>query len=74
MLVWLRFLLLFITAWPDPQNPKRGVVIYTAQKAEDIIGINSVFHGPTDYVVAKGTDSLKAANYKKQNGQWSFIK
>jgi len=64
----------FITAWPNPQNPKRGVVIYTAQKAEDVIGINSVFHGPTDYVVAKGTESLKAADYKKQNGQWSFIK
>ena len=64
----------FITAWPNPQNPKRGVVIYTAQKAEDIIGINSVFHGPTDYVVAKGEESLKAANYNKQNGQWSFIK
>ncbi len=64
----------FITAWPNPQNPKRGMVIYTAQKAEDIIGINSLFHGPTDYVVAKGMQSLKAANYKKQNGQWSFIK
>jgi hypothetical protein len=48
------------------------VVIYTAQQAEDVIGIHSVFHGPTDYVIAKDTEVLKAANYKKQNGRWTF--
>jgi hypothetical protein len=62
----------FITAWPNPQNPKRGVLIYTAQQAEDILGINNVFHGPTDYVVAIGTEVLKAANYLKRNGRWSL--
>jgi hypothetical protein len=61
-----------ITAWPNPQNPKRGVLIYTAQQADDIVGINSVFHGPTDYVIAKSTEILKAADYKKQNGRWSL--
>jgi hypothetical protein len=62
----------FLSAWPNPQNPKKGVVIYTAQQANDIIGINHVFHGPTDYVVASDSVVLKAANYKKQNERWTF--
>nr|MBC8230115.1 DUF4932 domain-containing protein [bacterium] len=62
----------FISAWPNPQNPQKGVCIYTAQQAEDVVGINGVFHGPTDYVIAKGTEVLKAANYKKQDGRWAF--
>ena len=62
----------FISAWPNPQNPKRGILIYTAQQAGDIVGINSVFHGPTDYVVARGTTVLKAYNYKKNKDNWSF--
>jgi hypothetical protein len=62
----------FITAWPNPQNSRKGVVIYTAQRAEDVIGINSVFHGPTDYVVAEGTEVLGAGDYDKQNEPWTF--
>ncbi|MCJ7459755.1 MAG: DUF4932 domain-containing protein [candidate division Zixibacteria bacterium] len=62
----------FITAWPNPQNPQKGMVIYTAQKAEDIVGINGVFHGGTDYVIAKGTEILKQGNYKKDKGLWLF--
>ncbi|NIM16487.1 MAG: DUF4932 domain-containing protein [Candidatus Aminicenantes bacterium] len=62
----------FITCWPNPKNPYKGMLIYTAQKAEDIIGINSVFHGPTDYVIADKTTILQAANYKKDKDKWSF--
>lgn len=62
----------FITIWPNPQNPEKGVVIYTAQRPEAVIDINSVFHGPTDYVVAKEREILRASYYKKHNGQWSF--
>jgi len=62
----------FITAWPNPYNPSLGMVIYTAQKAEDITGINSIFHGPTDYVVASGNEALKSGNYDKDGEHWSF--
>jgi hypothetical protein len=62
----------FISAWPNPQNPKKGIVIYTAQQAEDVPEINSVFHGPTDYVIAKGREVLKSADYNRQNRPWSF--
>ncbi len=62
----------FITAWPNPRNQEKGMVIYTAQRAEDIVGINSLFHGETDYVIGSGTDVLRKANYKKQNDKWTF--
>lgn len=62
----------FITAWPNPQNPKKGVVIYTAQRAEDVVNINAVFHGPTDYVVARDEEVLQAGYYVKTDGGWSF--
>jgi hypothetical protein len=63
-----------ISAWPNPQNSKRGIAIYTAQQAKDIIKINSVFHGPTDYVIARNTNILKAANYNKKDGVWTISK
>jgi hypothetical protein len=62
----------FISAWPHPQNPRRGVTIYTAQRAQEVIGIHSVFHGGTDYVVAAGTTVLEGANYRSKRGRWSF--
>lgn len=62
----------FISAWPNPQNPQKGMVIYTAQKAEDIIGINGVFHGGTDYVIARGTEILKQGDYVKAKEEWRF--
>ncbi len=61
----------FITAWPNPANPKRGVVIYTALKAENVININSIMHGPTDYVVADGEKVLANGNYEKNEKEWS---
>jgi hypothetical protein len=62
----------FITTWPHPQNPDRHVVVYTAQRAEDVVGINSVFHGPTEYVVARQQEVVTSANYDKANHQWQF--
>ncbi|MFZ2148091.1 MAG: DUF4932 domain-containing protein [Sedimentisphaerales bacterium] len=64
----------FISAWLNPQNPKRGILIYTAQQAKDIVKINSVFHGPTDFVIARGTEILKSANYNKKNKTWTLPK
>jgi hypothetical protein len=62
----------FITAWPNPDNTKRGILIYTAQKAEDIPGINSVFHGPTDYVIAQELKILHSGDYEKSGKTWIF--
>lgn len=62
----------FISVWPHPQNPRKGMVIYTAQRAEDIVGINGVYHGPTDYVVAQGQTIVRAADYVTKEGRWTF--
>jgi hypothetical protein len=62
----------FISAWPNPSNAGKGMVFYTAQRPEDVLNINNVFHGPTDYVIAKATQSLKSGNYNKKNGTWSL--
>ncbi len=62
----------FITCWPNPVDNARAIIIYTAVKAEDIAGINSVFHGPTDYVAADGEKVLKSGNYKKSGGKWTL--
>ncbi len=51
----------FIAAVPNPMDSVRAVVIYTAQAVNDIIGVNSVFHGPTDFEVARGKEILKAS-------------
>ena len=70
--VYLGENLRFITAWPNPHNAKRGFLIYTAQKAEDIPEINSVFHGPTDYVIAEQLKILHSGDYEKSNKYWQF--
>jgi hypothetical protein len=62
----------FISTWPHPQNSKVGMVIYTAQRAEDIVGINSVMHGPTDYVVAQGQTIVRSADYVNKEARWAF--
>ena len=62
----------FISAWPNPFNPGKGMVFYTAQRPEDVLNINSVFHGPTDYVIARGAKNLKSGDYNKKTGTWSL--
>ncbi|NOK58442.1 MAG: hypothetical protein GFH27_549279n248 [Chloroflexi bacterium AL-W] len=63
-----------ITTWPHPQNPAKGMLIFTAQRAEDIIDINTVHFGSTDYLIAKGADNyaIHAGNYWKEGDVWSY--
>jgi len=62
----------FITCWPNPADPTTGVLVYTAQRPEDVVDANAVFHGPTDWVVAEGQDALASGNYDKMGGTWAF--
>ena len=62
----------FITCWPNPANTEKAVVIYTALNAADVVNINNIFHGPTDYVAADGENILKSSNYKKAGGEWKL--
>lgn len=64
--------LVLISALPNPQNSANPLVIYTAGRAEDIIDINSVFHGATDYVIAKEGKEITSGYYSKENDNWEF--
>ncbi len=62
----------FISALPNPQNTKRPLIVYTAQNAEDLLKINEIFHGPTDYILAKDEEELCSGYYYKKDGVWAF--
>src|SRR5262245_15550733 len=38
-----------ICALRNPGDASRRVVVYAAAKAEDVVGINGIFHGPTEW-------------------------
>ena len=59
-----------IATLPNPQNPELGAIAYTGTDASSVAGINSLFAGPTAYVIGKGTEVLKSGDYRRQNGGW----
>lgn len=60
----------FITCWPHPTNPKRGMLIFTAHQAEYV----GAYRGPvnTDYVVTRRDRVIEAENYTKDKDTWTF--
>lgn len=61
-----------ITIWLNPLNKNKKLLIYTAQQDKDVSGINTVFHGPTQYVIASGKNILQASYYSNKEGIWIF--
>lgn len=66
----------FITCLPNPQNNKKGMAIFTGFSNKNIIGINSIFNGPEDYVISinYNKDNLSKGNYDKSGINWKFVK
>ena len=76
----------FITCLPNPHNPTQGIIIYTGMANKNIVGINGVYHGPTDFVVFihpsgddlrqaySETDNLSQGFYDKTDSKWKFAK
>ncbi|MBN1755726.1 hypothetical protein JW877_05880 [bacterium] len=64
--------LIFITAYMNPLNPQKSLLIYTAQTAANIAGANTMFHGPSDYVIGYSGMTLYAGDYCKNDGKWIF--
>jgi hypothetical protein len=52
-----------IAAIRNPADRARTAVLYTAARAADLVGINSVFHGPTEWVVADGDRPLASGSF-----------
>ena len=59
-----------IATLSNPQNPKLGAIAFTATDAAAVPGINSLFAGPTSYVIGKGNDVLSAGDYQRKDGRW----
>jgi len=62
----------FISVFPNPMWNDSWLVIYTACRTEDVIGINSVYHGMTEYVVTDDTELLESGVYEKTTMGWKF--
>jgi hypothetical protein len=62
----------FISVFPNPVWNDSWLVIYTACRTEYVIGINSVYHGMTEYVVADDTELLESGVYEKTSMGWKF--
>lgn len=52
-----------IASLRNPADPGRRAVVYAAARAGDLAGINGVFHGPTEWVVADGDEVLAAGPF-----------
>ncbi len=53
-----------ICAIKSPLDPTRKAVIYAAADAGDVAEINSVHHGPTEWVVADGARTLAKGSFQ----------
>lgn len=40
-----------------PQDPTLGDVVYTSYEEQDVVGINALHHGPSDFVIGRPTRS-----------------
>ena len=58
---------------PNPQNPKRGMAVYTALDNREIVGINGIDHGAEDYYIFTGRNHLLSSGFfDKKEGVWNF--
>ena len=64
--------MVMISALPNPYNYKKPLIIYTAQDVKDILYINNVSHGSTDYIILKDEKKLYSGSYDKNKEFWSF--
>jgi len=62
-----------ITSWFAPQSEGFYVRFYTAQRSEEILGINSINHGMTNYVISNEKNKpLEYGNYIYQKGKYAI--
>src|SRR5262249_1421546 len=52
-----------IAAVRNPADPSRAALLYTAAHLPDLVDINGVFHGPTEWVVADGRQTLASGAF-----------
>lgn len=61
-----------MTVWDNPFDPNRGLVVYTAQHAEQVVGIQDIYAGATQFVISRGQQILKQGYYIWTGTGWTF--
>jgi uncharacterized protein DUF4932 len=69
--------LVLIACWSGFDDKRSGIAVYAAANDADLVGINSVRHGGTDWVVARKTDAgfqtLGMGDFPKTlDGRWGL--
>ncbi|HEY1816060.1 MAG TPA: DUF4932 domain-containing protein [Kofleriaceae bacterium] len=69
--------LVLIACWPRPGDTSHGVVVYTSAHDTDVVGINSLMAGGTDWVIGRkvGNDFKLLANgnfHVTASGAWKL--
>ncbi len=55
----------------NPFNEEKSIVVYTAQNPEEIVDINNVHHGPTNYIIFENRKKVHEVGYfVKEDDQW----
>lgn len=68
--------LVLIACHPHPENKRLPVTVYTAARNENLVEINSIFHGPTDWIIARrdaegNFEKVASGDFEKTpDGQW----
>jgi hypothetical protein len=62
--------LVLITAWLHPSNPERVVEAYIAKNMEDLVHIDWVPRGGTNYHLTRGLVTLRSGNYTRRMNIW----
>jgi hypothetical protein len=64
----------FISCLPNPQNPNKGMAVYTALYNRNIRDINNVFHGPEDFIVFTNRQNVISKSFYDKTEGWKFVK
>jgi hypothetical protein len=52
-----------ICAVRSPHDPARRAILYLAARSADVVEINALYHGPTEWVVADGARELASGSF-----------
>ena len=61
-----------VAVWDNPVDPDRGLVVYTAQQAEQVVGIQDIYAGETQFLISRGQRIMKQAYYIWTGSGWTF--
>ena len=61
-----------IAVWDNPDDSDRGLVVYTAQQAAQVVGIHDLQTGASQFLIAREQQVLRQGFYLRTEFGWSF--